>query len=328
MKTNNLYAGVWPVMLTPFTDDLEIDWASLERLIDWYIGAGVHGLFANCQSSEMFFLSDGESVDLTRFVVDYVAGRVPVIASGHTAVSPSRQRDQLLEMAETGVESVILISNRLASVDESDDLALKRLVSLTKEIPASVDIGIYECPYPYKRLLSDEIVRWCAESGRYTFIKDTSCNLETLRRRLALVAGTRLHVANANAQILLESLKIGVHGYSGVMANFHPELYVWLLENWRTESAKAEILAHYLATSALVESLDYPVCAKAFQKAIGNFTTDKCRVRPVGTYYANHYPATVRQMVAQGEELKTLVNLEPRPPQGAKTILSVAGGGL
>lgn len=39
------YVGVWPVMLTPFDAKGEIDWASLERLVDWYIDSGVHGLF-------------------------------------------------------------------------------------------------------------------------------------------------------------------------------------------------------------------------------------------------------------------------------------------
>ena len=70
------YRGVWPVMLTPFNEAREIDWASLERLIDWYVRQGVKGLFANCQSSEMFFLSDAESFRLTRFVLDYVDGRL------------------------------------------------------------------------------------------------------------------------------------------------------------------------------------------------------------------------------------------------------------
>ncbi len=57
-------------MLTPFDTKGEIDWASLERLVDWYIDAGVHGLFAACQSSEMFYLSDEETQALTRFIVE------------------------------------------------------------------------------------------------------------------------------------------------------------------------------------------------------------------------------------------------------------------
>ena len=38
--------GLWPVMITPFTQDGEIDYASLERLIAWYEENGVTGLFA------------------------------------------------------------------------------------------------------------------------------------------------------------------------------------------------------------------------------------------------------------------------------------------
>ena len=42
------YQGVWPVMITPFTADGEIDYASLERLIAWYEQGGATGLFAAC----------------------------------------------------------------------------------------------------------------------------------------------------------------------------------------------------------------------------------------------------------------------------------------
>ena len=48
--------GVWPVMLTPFTAEGKIDYPALRRLVDFYIDSGVSGLFAVCQSSELFFL--------------------------------------------------------------------------------------------------------------------------------------------------------------------------------------------------------------------------------------------------------------------------------
>ncbi|SNY92713.1 4-hydroxy-tetrahydrodipicolinate synthase [Cohaesibacter sp. ES.047] len=304
------HSGVWPVMLTPFTDTLEIDWKSLEKLIDWYIDCGVHGLFANCQSSEMFFLSEEESLKLTKFVVDHANGRVPVVASGHTASSPSHQAEQLQAQAETGVDSVIMISNRLATADESGEVFLRRLQDMTAQIPEKVGVGLYECPYPYKRLLPDEAVKWCAQSGRYTFIKDTCCDPEMLKRRAKLVEGSELHIANANAQTVLESLKAGCHGYSGVMANFHPQLWVWLLENWKTEPEKAETLSQYLTSAAMLEALDYPVCAKSYQKSIGNFATDLCRTRPTGGYYANHFPTTVAQTIALGEKLAEMLGLD------------------
>ena len=304
MSVDDTYRGVWPVMLTPFDDNREIDWESLRKLIDWYIDAGVHGLFANCQSSEMFFLSDAESLQLTRFVVDYVAGRVPVVASGHTACGLAQQIEQLGRIAETGVDSVIMISNRFAMPGESDEVVLANLKKITAAVTDKVGLGIYECPHPYKRLLSDDVVRWCAQSGRYTFIKDTCCQIATIRRRVELIQGTRLHIANANGQTLLASLQAGAHGYSGVMTNFHPELYVWLCENWQTQPEKAQVVSDYLGTASLAEHLDYPICAKDYQLSIGNFKSVASRTREAGNYYSAHFQDNVRQMMRLGQAIK------------------------
>ncbi len=309
MSTTDQYCGVWPVMLTPFDTHREIDWASLEKLIEWYLRAGVNGLFANCQSSEMFFLSDAESLQLVRFVLDRVDGRVPVVASGHTACGLSQQIEQLGRMSETGVESLILISNRLAAASEGDDVVLASLDRITSALNPAVGLGIYECPHPYKRLLSDDVVRWCAASGRYTFIKDTCCQIETIKRRLALIKGSTIHLANANGQTLLASLQAGAHGYSGVMANFHPELYVWLCKHWQSAPEKAQIVSDYLATASLAENLDYPICAKDYQVSIGNFRTAMSRTRESGNYYAAHFQSNTQQMVRLGDTLKMLLGL-------------------
>src|SRR5699024_11262016 len=73
--------GVYPVMLTPFTEDNKVNYKSLGRLVDWYIEKGVAGLFADCQSSEMFFLSLEERVEIVRFVKQHAAGSVSVVTS-------------------------------------------------------------------------------------------------------------------------------------------------------------------------------------------------------------------------------------------------------
>ena len=96
--------GVWPVMLTPFTDTGRVDYKALEALIQWYEERGVSGLFAVCQSSEMFFLSLQERVELSRFIKR--TAHVPVISSGHTSYSIDdqiailRQKDQKPEEYE------------------------------------------------------------------------------------------------------------------------------------------------------------------------------------------------------------------------------------
>lgn len=313
MSLANPYAGVWPVMLTPFDDRREIDWHSLERLIDWYIARGVHGLFANCQSSEMFFLSQTESVALTKFVVEKTAGRVPVVASGHTADAESQQVEQLHEIGATGVDSVILISNRLAPRSADNDVVLANLQALVGKLPAALTLGIYECPTPYKRLLSDAVVAWCAASGRFTFIKDTCCDIDVIRRRLALIKGSRLNIANANAQTLLASLRLGASGYSGIMASFHPELYVWLCDHFAAEPEKAAILARYLTAASLVEPVDYPICCKDFHARLGTFSSATARVREAGPFIAAKLADTIDQTIELGDFVAAQLGIPTMP---------------
>ncbi|MDR6880952.1 dihydrodipicolinate synthase family protein [Bacillus sp. 3255] len=268
MKINNP-DGVWPTMITLYKESGDIDFDAMERMIDWFIQNKVDGLFAVCQSSEMFFLSLEERVKLAAFVVEKAAGRVPVIASGHISDSLEDQVRELTAISETGVEAVILISNRMAAQEESDDVWKSNAQRLLDQLPEHVALGIYECPFPYKRLLSPSELKWCADTGRFFFLKDTSCDVELIKEKLAVIQGTPLKLYNANTATLLESLKLGVNGYSGVMANFHPDLYVWFLHNWETKPEEAEYLMSILAVASFIERQLYPVNAKYAQMMDG-----------------------------------------------------------
>jgi 4-hydroxy-tetrahydrodipicolinate synthase len=276
---NKFPGGVYPVMLTPFTEENKVDYDSLGKLVDWYIENNAAGLFADCQSSEMFFLSFEERVEIARFVKERAAGRVPVVASGHISESLEEQAKELTAVAATGVDAVILLTNRLTTEAESDEIWLENLKKLMTMIPEDVPLGFYECPYPYKRLLSPELLKWCAENGRFYFIKDTSCDLEILKERLELIKGSNLQLFNANTSTLLETLRLGCGGFSGVMANFHPELYACLCSNFDSEPEKAEQVSDFLTVASLIERQVYPVNAKYFQKQIGNFDSIYTRTK-------------------------------------------------
>ncbi len=130
------------------------------------------------------------------------------------------------------------------------------------KILPDIPLGICECPLPYKRLLSEKLLRWCTSVGRFRFIKDTCCDYETIKARLGLLEGSGIEFYNANAQTLLPTMQCGAAGYSGVMANFHPELYVWLCENYEKEPEKAKLVASFLELYAFTECMNYPVAAK------------------------------------------------------------------
>jgi 4-hydroxy-tetrahydrodipicolinate synthase len=244
MKTIN---GIVPVMLTPFTADDRIDYPALAKLIDWYLEKGVDALFAVCQSSEMQFLSLEERVELANFVVQHVNGRIPVIASGHISDDIDAQKSELLAMAQTGIDALVLVTNHLDPRNEGSEVFYATLNTLLDTLPASLPLGLYECPAPYRRLLSDDEFTWCANSGRFVVLKDVSCDLPTVERRVRLAQGTPLNVINANAAIAWPAILAGSQGFSGVFTNFHPELYSWLWREGKNQRLVADELAIFLS---------------------------------------------------------------------------------
>ncbi|MDO4272247.1 MAG: dihydrodipicolinate synthase family protein [Eubacteriales bacterium] len=258
---------IWATMVTPFKEDYSVDYEALEKLIEWYIANGVDGLFAACQSSEIFYLTLDEREKITRFVVEKTKGRVPVVSSGHTAAEPAEQIKELRRIADCGVNAVVLISNRLAKKDQDDEVWKGNAQYLLDGLP-DVPVGIYECPYPYKRLLTPELIKWCSEQERFVFIKDTCCDVEQISRRIEAAEG-RIKIYNANSATFLESVRAGADGFCGVMANFCPKLFSYLAQNWELEPKKAEIIQDFITAASFAEMQQYPLNAKYFLKLEG-----------------------------------------------------------
>ncbi|MCU5774793.1 dihydrodipicolinate synthase family protein [Erwiniaceae bacterium BAC15a-03b] len=270
--------GIVPVMLTPFTDDNQIDYPGLERLIEWYLQQGVDALFAVCQSSEMQFLTLQERVELAQFVVKKVAGRVPVIASGHISDAIEQQITELTAMANSGIDALVLVTNHLDAKNEGSEVFYRTLNQLLEALPASMPLGLYECPAPYRRLLSDEEFSFCASSGRFVVLKDVSCDLPTVEKRVRLAEGTPLNIINANAAIAWPAMQAGSKGFSGVFTNFHPELYHWLYHHGAEQPELAQELSLFLSLGAVTETLGYPKNAKIYHQRLGTFDSEFCRV--------------------------------------------------
>lgn len=295
-------AGVWPVMLTPFTEDNHVDDEALEKLVNWYIQRGVDGLFAVCQSSEMFFLSLEERVHITEAVVRFAAGRVPVISSGQVSDTLEGQIEEVQAIAKAGADAVILITNRFARETEDDEVWFSNLSRLLDAIDPSIPLGFYECPYPYKRLITPEMLRRCAETGRFYLMKDTCCDTAQILEKLDAIQGTSLRLYNANTATLLDTLKAGAAGYSGVMANFHPELYVWLCRNFQTQPETARLVSDFLTVASFIEHKPYPVNAKYNLQLAGIGNCLMTRTRP-----ASDLNETNRSEVRQLKELSDTI---------------------
>lgn len=292
--------GVWPVMITPFTQDNKVDVNALKALTKWYIAEGCDGLFAVCQSSEMFYLSLDEKKLITKTVKE-AAGNTPVIASGHTSDTIEEQAAELNAVYDGGADALILVSNRLAKEDEGDDIFIENLKALLKMLPKDVPLGFYECPYPYKRLITPKVLEFLKENGRFAFLKDTCCNTNQIEEKLKIIKDSPIKLYNANTATLLETLKLGAHGYSGVMANFHTGLYKKLFTIFKSEPENAEKLQEFLSMSALIENVNYPVNAKYAQTLMGNDMT-----------LVTRKPGARTMTYAEMTEVKQLINMQNR----------------
>ena len=276
-------SGIYPTMITPYDADGRVDMDAVRRIVEFYVERGVDGIFAVCQSSEMFYLTEDERAELAAEVVKAAAGRVEVVVSGHVSDAIEDQIRELRRMQESGAAALVLVSNRLAAQDEDDDVLLSNMQRILEAIP-DAQFGVYECPYPYKRLLSDKVLEAMAESGRFAFIKDTCCDAELIAHRVKLLNG-RVGLFNANSATLLETLRAGADGFSGIMANLHPELYAWLYRNYKAQPEKADRLSAFLSLASGIERALYPTSAKYHMNKIGVPMSIKCRHQKVEQFH-------------------------------------------
>src|SRR5690606_30388767 len=205
------------------------------KLTELYLQAGASGLFANCQSSEMFNLSSDERLAVTEHVLRVADGAVPVVATGTFGGPVEQQADFVKRMYETGVEAVIVITNMLAEESESGEIFDERFGQLLDATPG-VPLGFYECPEPFKRVLTAEQLQRFVGTGRVIYHKDTCLDIELVRAKLEATKGVpEFGLYDAYMVHAVESLKAGSAGLSCIQGNYYPELIVWLCNHYDDE---------------------------------------------------------------------------------------------
>jgi 4-hydroxy-tetrahydrodipicolinate synthase len=88
--------GVYIISVTPFTDEGAIDWASVDTLVEFYIGKGVSGVTILGMMGEAQKLAEEESAAFAKYFIARVAGRVPVVVGVSNAGT-----DNLVRLAKT-----------------------------------------------------------------------------------------------------------------------------------------------------------------------------------------------------------------------------------
>lgn len=269
--------GIFPTMVTPFDEAGNIDYESMDKFLHKFQNDGADGLFAVCQSSEMFNLTLEEKIALASYVKSNTG--LQVIASGHTQLNAKDQIDAMKRMASSGVDAVVLISNAFAGKDDSDDVFIKNLEYFLNEFKEDIPLGLYECPYPYKRLVTEKTLKYIISTGRFVFLKDTSCDVATMGERLGIIGDSPFGLYNANIETLSATMRKGAAGFSGIHANVSTKLVKCLIEYPPDEhelGLKAQTLSEEFAE--YLRNSFYPVSVKSMLKELGVFKTINTRV--------------------------------------------------
>lgn len=307
----NTKKGFIPVMLTPFKDNGAVDFDGLTKLTHLYLDAGAAGLFANCLSSEMFELSEDERIAVVKHVVALAKGKVPVVATGTFGGAINKQADFVKRIYDTGVDAVIGITGLLAAQTDDDqrfEANVEELLHLTSGVP----IGFYECPVPYKRVISPQQLGRLVDTGRITYHKDTCLDINQIKEKIALTQ----HVKNfglydAYMVHAVETLKAGAAGLSCIQGNYFPELIVWLCNHYHHTSLHSEVA---LVQQFFIDQMDvmhdvYPTVAKYYLQKRGLDISTFTRRTGIGEFN-NVAKAKIDQLFEDYGIIKERINLE------------------
>ncbi len=261
-----------PVMLMPFQEDETIDYTALGDLVEYYLGAGAGGLFASCLSSEMFNLSKEEMIQSVSFIVEKVNGRVPIVATGTFEDTVENQAQFVKGMYATGVNAVIVITGLLAKETDSEETFranVEKLLALTDNVP----LGFYECPVPYKRVLSADFLGQLVKTGRIKYHKDTSLDINSIRAKIEVTKKVEeFGLYDAYMVHAVETLKAGSAGLSCIQGNYFPEMVVWLCDNFNNLDKQDEVsqVQQFLIDHMNVMHYAYPTSAKYVLHKLGH----------------------------------------------------------
>ncbi len=211
-----MITGSLVAIVTPMLHDGSLDWAALERLIDFHIAEGTHAIVAVGTSGESPTLSVDEHVEVIRKTVNRVAGRIPVIAG--TGANSTREAIQLTRLAkDSGADAALLVTPYYNKPTQEG------LYQHFCKIADSVDIPqiLYNVPGRTCCDLLPDTVDRLASHGNIVGLKEATGDLERGREVIERCAD-RIAIYSGDDATAMELILMGGKGDISVTANIAP----------------------------------------------------------------------------------------------------------
>lgn len=208
-------------MVTPLTEDNNLDDESLKGLIEHLISGGVHGIFLLGSNGEAPSLSYDLRKELVTKACQYIDGRVPVLV-GITDASFEGSIEIAKHSEASGADAVVIAPPYYYPITDIEmDEYLNNLIP---ELP--LPFLLYNMPSCTKMNLSIETIDKARKLGALG-IKDSSGDLDYLYGLIEAFRGSPEFVIIAGTEgFLPETIERGGHGAVAGGANFFPRMFV------------------------------------------------------------------------------------------------------
>lgn len=253
-----IFKGAGVAIITPFYDNGEVNYPQFEKLIEYQISNGSDAIIVCGTTGEASTLTHEEHLELIRFCVDKVGGRVPVIAG--TGSNCTKTAIYLsIEAQQHGADGLLVVTPYYNKATQ------KGLYGHFKAIADAVDIPIILYNVPGRtgcNLAPETIVNLCKNEKNIVGVKEASGNISQVVKLMALAEGC-VDLYSGNDEQIVPLLSLGGSGVISVLSNVAPQethdICQLFFDGKVAESAKLQLRAMELIDALFCEVNPIPV---------------------------------------------------------------------
>ena len=217
MNNNHSFLGSSVALITPMFDDGEVDYTSLENLIDFHIDAGTSSIVSVGTTGESATVGVTEHLHVIKRTIEHAAKRIPVIA-GTGANSTSEAIELTKEAKSLGADACLLVTPYYNKPTQEGLYQHFKLIAETVDI----DQLLYNVPGRTAVDMSVDTTLRLAEIDNIIGIKDATGNLSVIKQLVERCPEDFLLLTGDDATAL-DFILCGGHGGISVTANIVPK---------------------------------------------------------------------------------------------------------
>ena len=251
-----MFSGSIVALVTPMQADGAVDFAALDRLVEFHVSHGTNAIVAVGTTGESPTLTVPEHIEVVRRVVERSAKRIPVIAG--TGANATPEAIELTRLAkEAGADACLLVTPYYNKPTQEGLYQHYRAIAQAVAIPQI----LYNVPSRTGCDLKPETVQRLTEFPNIVGIKEAP-SLERNRELLVRVGG-RIALISGDDDLACESVLAGFKGVISVTANVAPRQVRAVMDaalaGKATEARQLDFQLQQLHKSMFLESNPIPV---------------------------------------------------------------------